>query len=138
MAGLILGFGLIMQWSVGGAQELPLGHIVRMTAVGIACAIGAAIPARIWRSQAFLGYAGCILFLLSVFVIGDSTNNARRWIDLGGGFKLQPSEFAKLGIILALARFFASRPRPRRMTDLATPAFFSSVARLTRSRGARV
>lgn len=127
VAGLILAVGLVMQWSVGGAQDFPMGHAVRMAAVGIACAFGAAIPARVWRSQAWLGYAGCILFLISVFVIGDSTNNARRWIDLGGGFKLQPSEFAKLGIILALARYFASRPRPRRMTDLATPALLTVV-----------
>ena len=127
LAGLILLAGLVMQWSVGGTAEPPLGHMVRMSAVGIACVMGALIPARLWRSQAWLIYFGCIAFLILVFFVGDSTNNARRWIDLGGGFKLQPSEFAKLGIILAMARWFSSQSRPRHLADLATPALLTVV-----------
>lgn len=124
---LILAFGVVMQWSVGGADELPVGHLIRMSAVGIFGAAAAMVPARLWRSQAWLIYGMCIVGLLAVFVIGDSTNNARRWIKLGGSFKLQPSEFAKLAIILALARWFADQPRPRKLFDLLTPGALTAL-----------
>jgi rod shape determining protein RodA len=55
-------------------------------------------------------YGVTILFLLAVLIkgIGVERLGARRWIDLGV-FQFQPSEFAKLAVILALAHFL-SRP----------------------------
>ena len=50
-------------------------------------------------------------------VVGDETNGARRWIRMGF-FSYQPSELAKLSVILVLARYIGSRtvelfyPRP--------------------------
>lgn len=43
--------------------------------------------------------------LLSTFVIGTEIAGTKAWIIIGG-FSLQPSEFMKLGAILAIARFF--------------------------------
>jgi rod shape determining protein RodA len=56
-------------------------------------------------------YWGTILLLLAVLIpgIGSMRYGARRWIDLGV-FQFQPSEFAKLSVIVALASFL-SRPR---------------------------
>ena len=59
--------------------------------------------------------------LVFVLVSGRETNNARRWIDLAGGFKLQPSELMKLALILFLARWFADRPRLRRLREIWIP-----------------
>ena len=56
----------------------------------------------------YVFYWVAILFLVLVFVAGSTVFGARRWIDLGP-FKLQPSEFAKLAFILAMAHFL-SRP----------------------------
>jgi rod shape determining protein RodA len=56
-------------------------------------------------------YAFTILLLVAVLIPGIGSMQgwgARRWIDLGP-FSLQPSEFAKLGFILAMANFL-SRP----------------------------
>lgn len=55
------------------------------------------------RSRTPLIYAGCLLLLVLVLLIGDVRNNAQRWIHLGR-FDLQPSELAKIGVILMLAR----------------------------------
>ncbi|MBT9140719.1 MAG: Peptidoglycan glycosyltransferase MrdB [Dehalococcoidia bacterium] len=49
-----------------------------------------------------------LLLLLAVFLLGREGGGAQRWIDLGF-FNLQPSEFAKLFIIISLARHLAAR-----------------------------
>ncbi len=48
------------------------------------------------------------LSLLAVIFIGTSALGAQRWITLGG-FNIQPSEFAKLGIIVTLAAILSDR-----------------------------
>lgn len=48
------------------------------------------------------------LSLIAVMVIGSSAKGAQRWISVGG-FNLQPSEFAKLGVIITLAAILQSQ-----------------------------
>ena len=55
-----------------------------------------------------LVYAGCLLLLVLVPFIGDSTMGARRWL-----FGIQPSEPAKLAIIMMLAWLFGRREEQR-------------------------
>lgn len=49
------------------------------------------------------------LSLIAVMFIGTSANGAQRWINIGG-FNVQPSEFAKVGVIITLAALLHSRP----------------------------
>jgi len=49
-----------------------------------------------------------ILLLLSVHFVGIEVNGSQSWIDLGI-FRLQPSEFSKVALILVLAAFFSQR-----------------------------
>ncbi len=51
-------------------------------------------------------YAIMLLLLLAVLFVGHGTN--ARWFAIGPG-RLQPAEFAKVGVVLALARFLTSR-----------------------------
>lgn len=55
-------------------------------------------------------YVGIIAMILIVFVIGSAAKGGQRWIDLGF-FSLQPSELAKVGMILLLSSFLADRTR---------------------------
>ncbi len=58
-------------------------------------------------------YAGTILSLLAVLTpVGTAVNGAKAWISLPGGFQVEPSEFAKVALILAVAMTF-SGPRVR-------------------------
>jgi rod shape determining protein RodA len=55
-------------------------------------------------------YLALIALLLYVLLFGTTAGGARRWISLGA-FNLQPSEFAKLGVALVLAKFFGENRR---------------------------
>jgi rod shape determining protein RodA len=59
---------------------------------------------------AYIFYAGSVMLLLLVMVIGRTGMGAQRWLAIGP-FVFQPSEFAKLSVTLALARFFAEDPK---------------------------
>ncbi|MGA2695438.1 MAG: rod shape-determining protein RodA [Terriglobales bacterium] len=52
-------------------------------------------------------YIACITALLSVMVFGQKYLGARRWVKLPGGNHFQPSEWVKLILILAVAKYFA-------------------------------
>ena len=57
-------------------------------------------------------YGATVLGLLAVLSpIGSDINGAHAWISLPGGFQVEPSEFAKVALILAIASIF-SRARP--------------------------
>jgi rod shape determining protein RodA len=53
-------------------------------------------------------YGITILLLLLVLVVGRAVGGNAAWISLGGGFKLQPSEFAKFTTCLLLARYLSA------------------------------
>jgi rod shape determining protein RodA len=52
-------------------------------------------------------YGFCLISLVAVMVVGTKVLGARRWIRLPGGMHFQPSEWVKLILIIAVARFFA-------------------------------
>ncbi|MFT5734114.1 MAG: rod shape determining protein RodA [Planctomycetota bacterium] len=73
-------------------------------------------------------YAGCILLLVLVQLFGDERNNAKRWIQLPR-FDLQPSELAKIGTILMLAKVLQSN-RFETLMDWAKPLLVAFVPML--------
>jgi len=52
-------------------------------------------------------YIAAILSLVAVLVVGKKYLGARRWIQLPGGQHFQPSEWVKLILIIAIAKYFA-------------------------------
>ena len=62
--------------------------------------ITASIDYRRIRRLAPALYGLSLLLLLAVLAVGQSVNGAKAWIALPGGFQVEPSEFAKLGLIL--------------------------------------
>jgi rod shape determining protein RodA len=51
-------------------------------------------------------YGVSLVLLVAVKAVGTKVMGARRWINLGGGIHFQPSEWVKLVLILAVARYF--------------------------------
>ncbi|CQR64090.1 rod shape-determining protein RodA [Streptomyces leeuwenhoekii] len=81
------------------------------TGIGIALMI-----ATVWLGHRTLRTAVPLLYGASVFLIllvltplGSTVNGAHSWIQLGGGFSVQPSEFVKVTIILGMAMLLAAR-----------------------------
>lgn len=64
---------------------------------------------RFYHRNAYLLYAICIILLLIAEVIGHKAMGAQRWIKIGP-INFQPSELMKIGLILALSRFFHDQP----------------------------
>jgi rod shape determining protein RodA len=52
-------------------------------------------------------YVVTVLLLILVLVVGRNVGGNQAWIDIGGGFRLQPSEFAKFATCLMLARYLS-------------------------------
>jgi len=78
--------------------------------------IGIAITLFIarWRYEHLLSYFWIVygitnLSLVAVLLVGVAAKGAQRWITIAG-FNLQPSEFAKLGVIITLAALLHHRP----------------------------
>ena len=51
-------------------------------------------------------YIGSVVLLTAVLLVGDSGGGARRWVELPMIGRFQPSEFAKIGMVLFFAWFF--------------------------------
>jgi len=82
--------------------------------VGVAAMIAAAaVHWRGYRALAYWGYGLSLVLLAVVLVVGhgEAELSVRRWIRLGP-VDLQPSEMAKLAMVLALARFFSDHEGP--------------------------
>lgn len=65
------------------------------------------LDSRFFSALAPAFYVIAILLLLSVLVIGRNVGGNQAWISIGGGFRLQPSEFAKYTTCLLLARYLS-------------------------------
>jgi rod shape determining protein RodA len=73
---------------------------------------------RAFADKSHLIYIGVLALLLYVMLFGTAQMGARRWIGLKF-FNLQPSEFAKVGVALVLAKFFGENRGTPSWSDLA-------------------
>jgi len=122
-------FGLVMVYSATSASAAlghgnSVGYLERQSVyafLGIALMIVASrTDFRKLRALA----PGLIISALGlcavVLVIGERINGAKRWIGFGPA-AFQPSEFAKLALVIWCAAYLARKPAPRTLKDLARP-----------------
>lgn len=106
-------FGLVTIWSAEGGGVITLGSPVLRQGVYaagglVAMAILTNLDYRYLKSFAVVIYLGTLLLLASLLVIGTNIGGAVRWIQVGP-VSFQPSEVAKLGVIITLAAFIGER-----------------------------
>jgi rod shape determining protein RodA len=65
-----------------------------------------AIDEKFWQFFGYLIYGVTIILLMAVLIIGTEVNGQKAWFAIGG-FRIQPAEFAKVGISLALAKYMS-------------------------------
>jgi rod shape determining protein RodA len=103
----LVGF-VTLSSAVSDGQDL-----VRQAVYFVAGAVGCV--AMFWVGGARLDrltlplYAVTLVLLVVVLVVGEEVNGAKRWLQLGPA-RLQPSELAKVAVILVLGRFLTSPP----------------------------
>jgi len=108
----LLSLGWLAVWSSAGwAAEgsKQLSHI----AVGLTlCALASRSRPLAWRWAALPAFLMAALALLLVLLpgVGQTVNGSQRWLSLGPLGSWQPSEFAKMALILILARVYQGKP----------------------------
>lgn len=104
---MICAAGVVTLYSVaeGNWEPWALKHALRfVAALGIMIGI-AMVPIRYWMALSYPIYFGALLALIAVPLIGEVNMGARRWIEFGS-LQFQPSEAMKIGLVLALARYY--------------------------------
>lgn len=66
------------------------------------------LGAKLLRKTSFLAFASALIMTFLTYIIGEKTNDAARWLNLGF-FKFQPSELLKIGTIMFLAAQLSAR-----------------------------
>ncbi|MDR7087156.1 cell division protein FtsW [Aeromicrobium panaciterrae] len=125
---LLLGLGLIMVLSASSIYSRfnydgnSFAIIERQLIFAVAGLVGAYVAAHVplstLRKLILPFLVVSVLMIMATFVpgVGIEVNGNRNWLPLAGGFRLQPSEFAKLALILWIADLYA-----RRRTKLSNP-----------------
>lgn len=108
---LICGFGVLVLYSAAGGSFSPWAaqHGIRFLIFLTMAIVISYIPEYLLRPLALPGYAVILIALLGVELLGAVSGGSQRWLELGF-MRLQPSEFMKPAVVIALAHFYAMLP----------------------------
>jgi rod shape determining protein RodA len=130
-------FGIATLYSAGQTDvPTPVGRVWQRQLVWVGIALVAAgvvtrISPRLLEWAAPYVYGACIVLLVLTLVAGTGGGTAassKSWLAIGGHRIGQPSELAKLGVILMLARWLAERRQPAAtLRELITPGVIAGV-----------
>ena len=110
----LTGIGLVVIYSASYSQLVAAGlspfHYVRNQLVAFGLGLVAAIiiisiDYRAWERWSRLIYLATMTILGGVLLLGETVFGSQRWVRVGP-LSLQPSELAKIAIVLVLAKFF--------------------------------
>ncbi|MEI2717156.1 MAG: FtsW/RodA/SpoVE family cell cycle protein [Candidatus Nanopelagicales bacterium] len=129
----LLLLGLIMVWSssaiesirdTGGSTDLVVKQALFAGLGLVSMVVASRLPTATIRGLAWpaMGLALVLLVLVLIPGIGVAVHGQQNWIDLGGPFRLQPSEIAKLALVVVGCRHVDPQVPPHhRLADVADP-----------------
>jgi cell division protein FtsW len=106
LALLVVGLIMVASASVALDGAYLTKHLIFLALSLIAFAIMCAVPLVVWSKLYLVAWAGAFLLAVLVLFVGHEVNGATRWIRLGS-FSLQPSEVAKLCLMVYLAGYLS-------------------------------
>ncbi|WP_411059013.1 putative lipid II flippase FtsW [Streptomyces sp. E11-3] len=125
---LLIVLGLVMVYSSSQIKALELGlspsYFFRKQF--LAAALGAVLllvamrmPVKLHRALAYPMLAGTVFLMVLVQIpgIGHEVNGNQNWLQVGGPFQLQPSEFGKLALVLWGADLLARKGDKQLLTQ---------------------
>lgn len=113
----LVGYGLVLIYSgsltsYGDSSEALSHPVMRQVSFALAGLAVALFMTRLdYRNLGYMAmglYVASLAALVFVLIVGDAAYGSRRWIELGGT-QVQPSEIAKLALIIVLAKFLSDR-----------------------------
>lgn len=104
---IVSGYGILVLYSAAGGHIYPwaykqLMHIMMCMPLVTLIVF---MDIRVIYRFAWILYIGVLLTLIGVEILGYTAKGGTRWLGFGG-FRIQPSEPAKLAIVIMLARYF--------------------------------
>ncbi len=127
---LLFSIGVTALYSANGGEEGDLSEVYKQLAwfgagvliMTVIIMIDYDIIGKFW-----IPLYGIILILLVLVLFTRPINGARSWFNLGGGITVQPSEFAKIVMIISLAKivdYFKAKDKLNKLTSLALILLF--------------
>ena len=127
---VLFGLGMVYSATSGSAalgNANPLGYVERQViyaVVGVALLL---VVSRVeldrLRAAAPTLVVTSLILCLGVLAVGSRVNGARRWL-VAGPLVFQPSELAKLALVIWAAAYLSRRKPPRTLNELARPLGF--------------
>jgi len=111
---------------VEGGTDIVGRQMTVMALTAIVIVVVLLIDYRHYDRFAYVIYAGTLALLLLTLAIAEETRGARAWLFSG---RIQPSEFAKVGMVIALAHYFGRNPPSeiRRLRELLVPGLIVAI-----------
>ena len=105
---VVLILSVIVLFSAGGGswQPFALSQLLKIIFGMFVFFFVAFSNIKTWIKSAYFIYAVALILIIMVTFFGDVGMGAQRWLSVGG-INIQPSEFIKIALVLALARYFA-------------------------------
>lgn len=104
----LIGLGTIYSSHYGETTKFFKDQLLNIAVGIVPLSIFAFIHPRVWAKMMPVVYTLNLLALVAVKFVGKTVNGAERWIKLGP-IQIQPSEMAKILLVITLATFYASR-----------------------------
>lgn len=107
---LLLLAGLMTMFTLSGSNTFFFRQLTWIAISFVAMLLISQIDGRVfYRTKVILAlYGGVLSLLLGLFIVGSAFQGAQSWFSVGA-LSLQPAEFAKLAVILLLAKYFSRR-----------------------------
>lgn len=113
----ISSYGLLVLYSASGGSERMFTNKIIQVSLGMSVMLVMAyIPPRVYERLAPYLYIFCLVLLILVDLVGETSKGAQRWLNLGF-VRFQPSEIAKLAVPLMVATYLSKRPLPPDFRD---------------------
>ncbi len=105
---MVLAISIVVLYSAGGGNWRPfaLSQMTKIVAGFAVFFFAAFTNIKTWIKSAYVIYAIALIMIILVTFVGHTGMGAQRWLNLGF-IHIQPSEFIKIALVLALARYFA-------------------------------
>ena len=105
---VVLILSIVVLFSAGGGSWYPfaISQLMKILLGMLIFFTAAFSNIKTWIKSAYFIYAIALILIVMVTFFGDVGMGAQRWLSLGF-INIQPSEFIKIALVLALARYFA-------------------------------